>query len=266
MASAARVLLCALVLVSVCASARADAPLARAGLGLPVRVHLDETNLSAETAAYDDAVRAALDFWASGGNGDLTEDVTFTEVPLADLADLRIEFVPLGELHLDCLTNADALGCARTLADGSAAVQIALRDRNDELLPAWKVRHGAIHVLGHALGLRHSVLPYDVMHPYVPDEPARVERMGQTRTFVWGPIGLVLVASALALPVLTVRQLSARRAERRRRAAARATEAEPCPASPTRRHDAGPCAPDGGGGWRRKTPLCRYCGHELKPR
>lgn len=146
----------------------------------PIRVHLDVSNLTAETMRYLDEARAGLAYWEAGGGGSLRWDARFEEVATPEEGMVHVWFVDAP--YVLCGGDA-AAGCGgfREGEDGSLTgmAAIALRaggpgigqgsgpSPDARYLPYETVRQTVTHEVGHALGLRHSDDYNDVMYRHV---------------------------------------------------------------------------------------------------
>lgn len=146
----------------------------------PIRVHIDASNLTAETARYLDEARAALRYWEEGGNGALRWEARFEEVATPEEARLLVWFVDAP--GVPCGGGNGAAGCGGfMLGEGDeydpatvrGMASIAMRaggaapEGRPHYLPFETIHQVVAHELGHALGLRHTNSVNDLMYRHV---------------------------------------------------------------------------------------------------
>lgn len=125
----------------------------------PLRVWIDSTPvLSGPQSGFPGAVRSAFATWVTSGI-----PVRFTFVASAHDADIRVHWTD----HLDHKTGSTTWRTDRdgwlTLGDITLATHIS----DGQPLDARGMRAIALHEVGHALGLSHSLDPRDIMAPLI---------------------------------------------------------------------------------------------------
>lgn len=162
----------------------------------PIRVFVDLSNLTPESAGFAREIRGAFSYWAQGGNGALNWTPAFEEVQDKAQADVVLWTVDGGRVGPYCGSQPGALGCARPF-ERPVGIEIVLRVGEDAAFqPYASIRHVARHELGHALGLPHSDAPGDVMAAHAPAKLARQYRPGD---FAAWAVGATVVVGILGL-------------------------------------------------------------------
>lgn len=158
---------------------------------VPIRVHLDFANLTAQDAGFADEARAALRYWEAGGNGRLAWAVTFQEVDDPAQADITFWFRDAGRAGPLCDEAEGVLGCARPF-ERPVPIEVVARRADDTFVPYRQVREVSEHEIGHALGFGHSAIPGDIMQPRASLAAETAWRPGDAWRLVAG--GFVLLA------------------------------------------------------------------------
>jgi hypothetical protein len=128
-------------------------------LSTPVRIWIDSSStIGGKQAGFPAAVRAAFGEWASTGI-----PLRFVYVGSPGDADVRIRWTD----HLNHKTGSTTWRTDRAgiLSSGDITLATHISDGNE--LDAHGMRAIALHEVGHALGLSHSVDPLDIMAPLV---------------------------------------------------------------------------------------------------
>lgn len=125
----------------------------------PLRVWIDSsTMLSGVQARFPTEVRAAFTEWASTGI-----PLRFTYISSPRDADIRVRWTD----HLDHKTGSTTWRTDRTGWLLSGDITLATHISDGQALDARGMRAIALHEVGHALGLSHSVDGHDIMAPLV---------------------------------------------------------------------------------------------------
>ncbi len=125
----------------------------------PLRVWIDSSSLcSGEQASFPAAVRTAFTTWGTAGI-----PLRFSFVPSSRDADIRVHWIG----HLDHKTGSTTWRTDRngwlTVGDITLATHIS----DGQALDTRGMRAIALHEVGHALGLSHSLDPKDIMAPLI---------------------------------------------------------------------------------------------------
>lgn len=125
----------------------------------PLRVWIDSSSaVEGPQAGFPEAVREAFTEWAATGI-----PVRFTYVPSPRMADIRVRWTD----HLERKTGSTTW---RTDHFGwmiGSEITLATHISSGQALDARGMRAIALHEVGHALGLSHSVDAHDIMAPLV---------------------------------------------------------------------------------------------------
>lgn len=125
----------------------------------PLRVWIDSTDaLSGVQARFPTTVRAAFTEWATTGI-----PLRFTYVASERQADVRVHWTD----HLDHKTGSTTWRTDRNGWLLSGDITLATHISDGQALDTRGMRAIALHEVGHALGLSHSVDGHDIMAPLV---------------------------------------------------------------------------------------------------
>ena len=125
----------------------------------PLRVWIDSTDgLSGVQARFPSTVRAAFAEWATTGI-----PLRFTYVATERQADVRVHWTD----HLDHKTGSTTWRTDRNGWLMSGDITLATHISDGQSLDTRGMRAIALHEVGHALGLSHSVDGHDIMAPLV---------------------------------------------------------------------------------------------------
>ena len=125
----------------------------------PLRVWIDSgSTVTGEQAEFPTAVRDAFAEWAMTGI-----PLQFTYVGRADDADIRVRWTE----HLERKTGSTTWRTDRAGWMTVSEITLATHISNGNALDARGMRAIALHEVGHALGLSHSIDAHDIMAPLV---------------------------------------------------------------------------------------------------
>jgi predicted Zn-dependent protease len=125
----------------------------------PIRVWIDSTPLlSGPQTNFPEAVRSAFGTWATAGI-----PVRFAFVPSNRDADIRVHWTT----HLDHKTGSTTWRTDRNGWLTQGDITLATHISDGMPLDSRGMRAIALHEVGHALGLSHSLNPQDIMAPLI---------------------------------------------------------------------------------------------------
>ncbi len=128
-------------------------------LGRPLRIWIDSSaTISGAQASFPAAVRNAFSEWAVAGI-----PMRFAFVSSPRDAEVRVRWTD----HLDHKTGSTTWRTDRNGWLVSGDITLATHVSDGQPLDARGMRAIALHEVGHALGLSHSVDPHDIMAPLV---------------------------------------------------------------------------------------------------
>jgi Matrixin len=128
-------------------------------MGRPLRIWIDSSDtIGGAQASFPAAVRNAFSEWAAGG---LPMRFVFVGSPRD--AEVRVRWTD----HLDHKTGSTTWRTDRNGWLVSGDITLATHVSDGQPLDARGMRAIALHEVGHALGLSHSVDPHDIMAPLV---------------------------------------------------------------------------------------------------
>ena len=125
----------------------------------PLKVWIDSTSLlNGSQANFPDAVRAAFTTWGTAGI-----PLRFNFIPSSHDADIRVHWTP----HLDHKTGSTTWRTDRNGWLTQGDITLATHISDGMPLDMRGMRAIALHEVGHALGLSHSLNPKDIMAPLI---------------------------------------------------------------------------------------------------
>jgi predicted Zn-dependent protease len=125
----------------------------------PIRVWIDSSSLcDGPQANFPEAVRSAFSTWGTAGI-----PVRFAFVPGSRDADIRVHWTT----HLDHKTGSTTWRTDRNGWLTQGDITLATHISDGMPLDSRGMRAIALHEVGHALGLSHSLNPQDIMAPLI---------------------------------------------------------------------------------------------------
>jgi predicted Zn-dependent protease len=147
----------------------------------PLRIWIDSSStVSGGQATFPAAVRNAFSEWSLAGL-----PMRFAFVDAAGDADVRVRWTD----HLDHKTGSTTWRTDRNGWLVSGEITLATHVSDGQPLDARGMRAIALHEVGHALGLSHSLDPHDIMAPLVRVDGLSAPDRGTVRLLYSLPAG-----------------------------------------------------------------------------